>query len=110
MTDFFDDVNAKELNTPLYPQQLFSCSEAQANYVTKSRVSRDNIYDGVVRSQVTCMYKTHIVENKQVTGKTARKVRPPWPRQQLKHNEVMGLVNFRTVTSTVYVNCLCICS
>lgn len=86
--DFFDDYTKVNANEPMYPQPLFSCSKAQANYVTKTSVSRELIFDGVVRSQTTCGYDSYIVNSKSVSGSKKTKVTGPCPRQQLKHNLV----------------------
>ena len=86
VTDFFDDVANNVAATPFYPSQLFTCTEAQAKFVTKSGVRRDTVFDGilVVRHQENCSYKTHIV----VQPDRNKTVKGPAPRQQLKHNEV----------------------
>jgi hypothetical protein len=84
VTDFFDDGKSDENPLPAYPSQLFTCAGTQASFITKSRVSRDTVFDGIVRSQETCGYKTHI----EVLPDKNKTVNPPWPRQQLKHNEV----------------------
>ena len=75
--DFFDDYTKVNANEPMYPQPLFSCSKAQANYVTKTSVSRELIFDGVVRSQTTCGYDSYIVNSKSVSGSKKTKVTGP---------------------------------
>jgi hypothetical protein len=84
VTDFFDNVEKQDAARPHYPTQLFTCTDAQAKFITKSRVSRDTVFDGIVRSQETCSYKTHI----EVQQDRNKSVKGPAPRQQLKHNEV----------------------
>jgi hypothetical protein len=84
VTDFFDDVANNVPAPPFYPSQLFTCTDAQAKFVTKSGVRRDTVFDGIVRHQENCSYKTHI----EVQQDRNRFVKGPAPRQQLKHNEV----------------------
>jgi hypothetical protein len=62
--DFFDDpTNECNMDTN-YPPPLFACSDAQANYITRAGISRETIFDGVKRSNVTCGYDTHLVTSK----------------------------------------------
>ncbi len=42
------------------PPALFACTEEQADWVTKAGVSRDVIFDGVVRSSTIAGYDTII--------------------------------------------------
>ncbi len=84
VTDFFDDVANKDASRPFYPSQLFTCTDAQAKFITKSRVSRDTVFDGIVRSQDSCSYKAHI----EVQQDRNKSVKGPAPRHQLKHNQV----------------------
>ena len=73
VTDFFDDVKSNVKPMPAYPNQLFSCPSTQASFITKTRVSRDTVFDGIVRSQETCGYKTHI----ELLPDKTRNVKPP---------------------------------
>ena len=85
--DFFDDdANPRDVNDS-YPPPLFTCTEEQASFITKSRVSRETIFDGVIRSTEKCRYKTNIILGKKTTAPKVQIVRPG-PRQQLKHNQV----------------------
>ncbi len=55
--DFFDPPNDST-------DPLFTCTVAQAQFVTRANVGREIIFDGVVRSTVTCGYDTHIDASK----------------------------------------------
>ena len=55
--DFFDDPSeATDGSQKDYPKALFKCTPSQATYVTKAGVSRDVVYDAVIRSAVTAGY------------------------------------------------------
>ncbi len=85
--DFFDPPNGPtDREDPNYPDPLFTCTTAQAQFVTKANVGRDIIFDGVLRSTVTCGYDTHIDASK---TQPKKKVAGPGPRQQLKHSKVV---------------------
>jgi hypothetical protein len=81
--DFFDgpseDTDGYQKD---YPKALFKCTPSQATYVTKAGVSRDVVYDAVIRSAVTAGYDSvfgkqdHKTKTKEVTG--------PVVRQQLR--------------------------
>jgi hypothetical protein len=86
--DFFETCDEEKNVDPGYPAPLFACTDAQANYVTRAGVSREIIFDGVIRSTVTCGYDTHIVPAK--TSK--KKINGPGPRQQLKPCKVVFAV------------------
>jgi hypothetical protein len=83
--DFFDDPNNIPGNSPDYPPPLFACADAQAQFITQKNVNRETIFDGVRRSNYTCGYQTHFVEEKKVNK---QKLTGPGPRQQLKHSKV----------------------
>jgi hypothetical protein len=93
--DFFDapaahkfDDPAKGTTTftpPHYPPPLFTCSQAQQDFINKSGISRERIFDGVRRSSSTCGYDTYIVDEKP----TKKKVTGPGPRVQLKPCKVI---------------------
>ncbi len=87
MEDFFDPPNESTAQKdPNYPDPLFTCPVAQAQYVTRANVGREIIFDGVYRSTVSCGYDTHI----EAAKKTVKnKVAGPGPRQQLKHSKVL---------------------
>ncbi len=59
--DFFDPnpTNAAGVPSSFRPV-LFICTEEQAEYVTKAGISRDVIFDGVLRSSITAGYDTII--------------------------------------------------
>jgi hypothetical protein len=85
--DFFDDDdNPRDVNDS-YPPPLFTCTKQQASFITKTRVSRDTIFDGVIRSTEKCHYKTNIILGKKTTAAKV-KIDGPGQRQQLKHNQV----------------------
>ena len=65
-----------------YPPALFSCTEEQADWVSRAGVSRDVIFDGVFRSSVSAGYDTIIVA--QDAKKKAKEVKGPDVRQQLR--------------------------
>jgi hypothetical protein len=60
--DFFDDPHSIQSGAQNYPPPLFTCSTTQAQFITKSGISRETIFDGVKRSTHTCGYDTHIEE------------------------------------------------
>ena len=60
--DWFDDPKEDEERESNYPKPLFSCNMAQATYITRTGVSRDFIFDGVLRSQNSCGYDTFLEE------------------------------------------------
>jgi hypothetical protein len=70
----------------MYPPPLFACTREQANYVTKIGISRDAIFDGVVRSTYLGGYATHIAPVKS----NKKKISGPGPRVQLKPCKVNG--------------------
>ena len=85
--DFFDPPNENRAQMdPNYPEPLFTCPVAQAQFVTRANVGREIIFDGVYRSTVSCGYDTHIEAIKNIVKK---KVVGPGPRQQLKHSKVV---------------------
>jgi hypothetical protein len=87
--DFFDPPNhTPDREDPNYPDELFSCSAAQSQFVTRANVGREIIFDGVLRSTVSCGYDTYIDASKTTAKK---KVAGPAPRQQLKHSKVVPL-------------------
>ena len=84
--DFFDDPQSIQSGAQNDPPPLFSCSTTQAQFITKTSISRETIFDGVKRSTHTCGYDTHIQE----PPKTKKKIiKGPGPRQQLKHCKVI---------------------
>jgi len=84
--DFFDAADAISAPNSRYPPPLFQCTKDQANYVTKVGVSRDAIFDGVVRSTGHGGYATHIVPVKL----HKKKISGPGPRVQLKPCKANG--------------------
>jgi len=88
--DFFDDPETGANPDPKYPRPLFTCSETQAKYITKQKIKREIIFDGVRRSETTCGYDTHIREEKKTNSSN---VQVRWPRQQLKHCKVKKNLN-----------------
>ena len=85
--DFFDPPDGPPVPLdPNYPKPLFTCPIAQAQFVTRAKVGREIIFDGVLRSNVSCGYDTHIDGLKTIPKK---KVAGPGPRQQLKHSKVV---------------------
>ncbi len=85
MEDFFDDPQTGANPDPKYPRPLFTCSDAQARYITKKKIKRETIFDGVRRSETTCGYDTHIREEKKTNSIN---LQGPGSRQQLKHCKV----------------------
>ena len=60
--DFFDaDPYIPAVASTSYPPALFSCTEEQADWVSRAGVSRDVIFDGVFRSSVSGGYDSIIV-------------------------------------------------
>jgi hypothetical protein len=59
--DFFDPYpsNAAVLPSSCRPA-LFACTDEQTEWVTKAGISRDVIFDGVLRSSTTAGYDTII--------------------------------------------------
>jgi hypothetical protein len=73
--DFFDPPNeSPDREDPNYPDPLFTCPAAQEQFVTRANVGREIIFDGVLRSNVTCGYDTHIDTEKHSEEKGGR----PW--------------------------------
>jgi hypothetical protein len=85
--DFFETVDNEADQDASYPAPLFACTDAQAAYVTRAGVSREIIFDGVLRSTFTCGYDTHIVPSKPMK----KKIVGTGPRQQLKPCKVTSL-------------------
>jgi hypothetical protein len=81
--DFFDPLpsSAAALPSSCRPA-LFTCTEEQAEYVTRAGISRDVIFDGVVRSCITAGYDTII--GVQEAKKKSKEVKGPVERQQLR--------------------------
>ena len=73
--------NAAALPSSCRPA-LFTCTEEQAEYVTKAGIRRDVIFDGVVRSCITQGYDTII--GVQDAKKKSKEVKGPVERQQLR--------------------------
>jgi hypothetical protein len=84
--DFFGDTTDSPNNDPHYPKPLFACTDAQSEFITKKGVSRETIFDGVLRSNQTCGYHTHFDEEKKINR---NKLTGPGPRQQLKPCKVI---------------------
>ena len=93
--DFFDVVGGNAVPTPLYPSPLFTCTKSQESFVTKARVNRATIFDGVIRSTEKCRYSTNIIQKPKTNGPKV-KITGPGPRQQLKHNQVSFLLMLPT--------------
>ncbi len=70
--DFFDDPTQPQERDESYPKPLFSCSTTQANFITKTVVSRGFIFDGVYRSQESLGYDTYIQEPEKKKGSKPR--------------------------------------
>ncbi len=76
---FFDDPSEEtDGSMKDYPKALFKCTTSQATYVSKSGVSRDVVYDAVIRSAVTAGddsvfgRQDHKTKTKEVTGPVVR--------------------------------------
>ena len=84
--DFCEDPDQVSAPDSMYPAPLFACTKDQANYITNKGISRDAIFDGVLRSTYHGGYTTNIepvkVNKKKITG--------PGPRLQLKPCKVNG--------------------
>ncbi len=78
--NLFDPPDQESAPDSMYPPPLFACTREQANYVTKIGISRDAIFDGVVRSTYHGGYATHIIPVKS----NKKKITGPGPRVQLK--------------------------
>ena len=59
--DFFEDPDQVSAPDSMYPAPLFACTKDQANYITNKGISRDAIFDGVLRSTYHGGYTTNIV-------------------------------------------------
>jgi hypothetical protein len=81
--DFFDDpAEVVDGRGDMYPTPLFKCTTAQTNWVCKAGVSRDVIFDSVIRSSVTAGYDTiHISQDPKTKSK---EIKGPVERQQLR--------------------------
>jgi hypothetical protein len=81
--DFFDaDPNVPDVTSDTYPRALFKCTVEQANWISKSGVSRDVIFDGVLRSSSSAGYDT--IWGVQEAKRKTKELQGPVPRQQLK--------------------------
>ena len=80
--DFFDVVGGNAVPTPLYPTPLFTCTKSQYSFVTKARVNRATIFDGVIRSTEKCRYSTHIIQKPKTNGPKVT-ITGPGPRQPI---------------------------
>ncbi len=87
MEDFFENGDNEADQDASYPAPLFARTDAQAAYVTRASISREIIFDGVLRSTFTCGYDTHIVSSKPIKKKITGTV----PRQQLKPCKVKSV-------------------
>ena len=81
--DFFneDPSTAADASTS-YPPPLFTCTEEQADWATRAGISRDVIFDGVLRSCVSAGYDT--THGAQEAKKKSQQVKGPVIRQQLR--------------------------